>query len=68
MAMTSRNPATGEILRSFDTLDAEQLEQKLQLATRAFEEHRRTSMEDRARLMRRVGDILEETGQHSVAS
>jgi succinate-semialdehyde dehydrogenase / glutarate-semialdehyde dehydrogenase len=60
MAMTSRNPATGEILRSFDTLDAEQLEQKLQLATRAFEEHRRTSMEDRARLMRRVGDILEE--------
>jgi succinate-semialdehyde dehydrogenase / glutarate-semialdehyde dehydrogenase len=60
MAMTSRNPATGEILRSFDTLDAEQLEHKLQLATRAFEEHRRTSMEDRARLMRRVGDILEE--------
>jgi succinate-semialdehyde dehydrogenase / glutarate-semialdehyde dehydrogenase len=60
MAMHSRNPATGETLRAFDELTATQLEQKLALAVHAFEEHRRSTMEERARLMRRAGDILEE--------
>jgi succinate-semialdehyde dehydrogenase / glutarate-semialdehyde dehydrogenase len=60
MAMHSRNPATGETLRTFDELDDVQLERKLQLAVHAFELHRRSTMEERAHLMRRAGDILEQ--------
>jgi succinate-semialdehyde dehydrogenase/glutarate-semialdehyde dehydrogenase len=59
MTMTSRNPATGEILRTYDALSAEQLEQKLTLAESAFASHRRTSFARRAECMRAAGDILE---------
>jgi acyl-CoA reductase-like NAD-dependent aldehyde dehydrogenase len=48
MTMTSRNPATGLVLRTYDALDKDQLEQKLALAARAFEIHRRTSFAVRA--------------------
>jgi succinate-semialdehyde dehydrogenase / glutarate-semialdehyde dehydrogenase len=59
MPMTSRNPATGETLRTFDELTDAQLEEKLQLAIGAFERHRRTPLEERARKMRRAADILD---------
>jgi succinate-semialdehyde dehydrogenase / glutarate-semialdehyde dehydrogenase len=55
----STNPATGELLASFDELSDAQLEEKLALAARAFEEHRRTSFAERAGRMRRAGEILE---------
>jgi succinate-semialdehyde dehydrogenase / glutarate-semialdehyde dehydrogenase len=63
MPMTSRNPATGEILRTFDELNAAQLEEKLQLAVHAFRHHRRTSIDERARMMRRAADILDNEKQ-----
>jgi len=59
MAIASINPATGELLRSFEPLTAEQIEQKLRLAASEFRIYRRTSFSDRAEKMRRVAEILE---------
>jgi len=59
MAIATVNPATGELLKSFEPLSPAQIEHKIQLATSAFQSHRRTSFADRARLMLRVADILE---------
>jgi succinate-semialdehyde dehydrogenase / glutarate-semialdehyde dehydrogenase len=60
MGISSRNPATGELLKSFDELDSTLIEGKLQRSARAFSRHRRTPMGERARLMRRTAQILEE--------
>ena len=59
MAIATTNPATGEVLKSFDSLTEAQIEQKLQLAASAFRTHRRTSFADRAENMMRAADILE---------
>jgi succinate-semialdehyde dehydrogenase / glutarate-semialdehyde dehydrogenase len=59
MAIATTNPATGEILKTFESLRAEQIEKKLQLAASAFLTHRKTSFADRAEKMMRAADILE---------
>ncbi len=59
MAIATTNPATGEVLRTFEALTAAQIEQKLQLAASAFREHRRSSFAERAAKMMRAADILE---------
>jgi succinate-semialdehyde dehydrogenase/glutarate-semialdehyde dehydrogenase len=59
MAIATTNPASGELLKSFEPLTPIQIEHKLQLATDAFQSHRRTSFADRARIMLRAADILE---------
>jgi succinate-semialdehyde dehydrogenase / glutarate-semialdehyde dehydrogenase len=59
MAIATTNPATGEVLKIFEPLNATELEQKLQLAVSAFREHRRTSFADRAAKMTRVAETLE---------
>ena len=59
MAIATTNPATGEVLRTFEPLTAAQIEEKLQLAVSAFRDHRRTSFADRATKMKRVAEILE---------
>ena len=60
MAIATTNPATGEVLRTFEPLSSAQIEQKLQLAASVFRAHRRTSFADRAAKMMRVAEILEE--------
>jgi succinate-semialdehyde dehydrogenase/glutarate-semialdehyde dehydrogenase len=59
MAIATTNPATGEVLKTFEPMTAAELEQKLQLAASAFQDHRRTSFADRAMRMMRVAEILE---------
>jgi succinate-semialdehyde dehydrogenase / glutarate-semialdehyde dehydrogenase len=59
MAIASVNPATGEVLKTFEPLTPEQIEAKLQLATAAFRAHRRTSFAERAAKMLRAAEILE---------
>jgi succinate-semialdehyde dehydrogenase / glutarate-semialdehyde dehydrogenase len=59
MAIATTNPASGELLKSFEPLTPIQIEHKLQLATDAFQSHRQTSFADRARMMLRAADILE---------
>ena len=59
MAIASMNPATGEVVKTFEPLTAAQIEHKLELAVSAFQTHRRTSFADRAAKMMRTAEILE---------
>jgi succinate-semialdehyde dehydrogenase/glutarate-semialdehyde dehydrogenase len=59
LAIATTNPATGEVVKTFEPLSEAQLEHKLQLAASAFHTHRRTSFADRAGKMLRVAEILE---------
>jgi succinate-semialdehyde dehydrogenase/glutarate-semialdehyde dehydrogenase len=60
MPISSINPATGEVLQDFDSLDQQELEAKLARAAEAFREHRITSFADRAQQVLRAAEILEQ--------
>ena len=59
MAIASINPATSETLKTFAALSEQQLDEKLQHAAEAFRSHRRTSFAERAPMMLRAAEILE---------
>ncbi len=59
MPIATTNPATGQIVRTFEPLTAEQLEARLQCAADAYRRHRHTTFAERARLMLRAAEILE---------
>ncbi|WP_030380741.1 MULTISPECIES: NADP-dependent succinic semialdehyde dehydrogenase [unclassified Streptomyces] len=59
MPLATVNPATGETLRTFDALGAEEVERRLAAAEAAFRTHRTTSFTERARLLRAAADLLE---------
>lgn len=58
MSYLSVNPATGELLRSFETWDADRLASALNSAAAAQAAWRRSTFEERAAVMRRVSDVL----------
>jgi succinate-semialdehyde dehydrogenase/glutarate-semialdehyde dehydrogenase len=66
MPIASINPTTGETLKTFDALSAQQLDEKLRLAAHTFRTYRRTSFAERTRLMLRAAEILE-TRKHELA-
>ena len=59
MAIASINPATGETLKTFEPLTSSQVETKLQLAADTFQTFRKTTFAERARMMNRAAEILE---------
>jgi succinate-semialdehyde dehydrogenase / glutarate-semialdehyde dehydrogenase len=59
MPIATINPATGELVQTFEPLSDAQIEQKLQLALTAFHAERKTSFTERARRMRKAADILD---------
>ena len=59
MTIASVNPATGEILKAFEPYDHAEIERRLALAHKAYSSYRRTSFEERARLVRAMADVLE---------
>ncbi|PLS81535.1 MAG: NADP-dependent succinic semialdehyde dehydrogenase [Chloroflexi bacterium] len=59
MAITTINPATGELLQTFEALTTEQIEAKILRATYAFAAHRRTPCAERARKLLQVAAILD---------
>ena len=59
MAIASINPATGQVLKTFEPLSDKQIEAKLQLAADTFPKFRKLSFTERARMMSRAGEILE---------
>jgi succinate-semialdehyde dehydrogenase/glutarate-semialdehyde dehydrogenase len=63
MAIASVNPATGEVLKTFEALTSAQIETKLQLAADTFETFRKTTFAERARMMNKAADILESEKQ-----
>ncbi|GAA0452779.1 NADP-dependent succinic semialdehyde dehydrogenase [Streptomyces stramineus] len=60
MPIATVNPANGETLRTFDELGAEGIERRLATATAAFRTYRTTDLPERARLMARAADLLEQ--------
>jgi succinate-semialdehyde dehydrogenase/glutarate-semialdehyde dehydrogenase len=59
VAIATVNPATGEEEKSFEELSDEQVDAKLQLAAETFVEYRKTSYEERSRMLVRAAEILE---------
>ena len=59
MSIATINPANGQKLKTFASFEQVQIEKALDRAVSAFEQHRRTSFADRARLMRKVASLLE---------
>lgn len=60
MVMTAVNPATGAEIERFDTLTDEQAQRKLAFADETFREYRNTTFAERARMMERAAQILED--------
>ena len=60
MAIATVNPATGELLKSFDALSDAQIEAKLQRAADTFSTYRKMPFAARARLMLKAAEILEQ--------
>ena len=59
MAIATINPATGECPKKFEPLSEQQIEEKIAAAAAAFAEYRKVPFAERARLMTRAGEILE---------
>jgi succinate-semialdehyde dehydrogenase/glutarate-semialdehyde dehydrogenase len=59
MAISSINPATGQVVKRFEELSEAELEAKLQRSVQAFAKHRKTSFAQRAEHMLRAAEILE---------
>ncbi|WP_432003846.1 NADP-dependent succinic semialdehyde dehydrogenase [Streptomyces sioyaensis] len=59
MAIATVNPATGETLKTFDALNAGEIEDHLVRADQAFQEHRRTSFARRRELLRKAAELLD---------
>ena len=55
-----QNPATGEIVETFDSATDEQVEQQLAAADAAYREWRERSVQDRAAVVKRVAEIFAE--------
>lgn len=59
MAIATINPATGQVLKTFEPLTDSQIEAKLQLAAATFPKFRRLTFAQRAAMMNKAADILE---------
>ncbi|MFH8797520.1 NADP-dependent succinic semialdehyde dehydrogenase [Streptomyces sp. NPDC017941] len=60
MPIATVNPATGETERTFEPLGAKEIEECLARAAAAFEHFRTTPFSERAALLRRAADLLDE--------
>ncbi len=59
MAIATTDPRTGEVLKTYDDLTPEQLEDKLARASAAANSYRLTSFEQRAGWLRAAADVLD---------
>jgi succinate-semialdehyde dehydrogenase/glutarate-semialdehyde dehydrogenase len=60
MPIATINPATGEVIQTFQPLSAAEIESKLQLALAAFRAERKTPFAERAKRMLKAAAILEQ--------
>ncbi|MCU0301064.1 MAG: NADP-dependent succinic semialdehyde dehydrogenase [Candidatus Nanopelagicales bacterium] len=63
MPIATQNPATGEILETFDAHTPEQVQAAIATAHATFQEWRLTSFAHRAALLRRAADLLDEDNE-----
>jgi succinate-semialdehyde dehydrogenase/glutarate-semialdehyde dehydrogenase len=59
MPIATTNPATGEVLTTFEALTDAEIDTRLEAAAQAFRTLRRTSFAERARWMQAAADILD---------
>ncbi len=59
MAIATTDPRTGEVLKTFDELTSEQVEEKLARAAAAADSYRLTTFEQRAGWLRSAAEILD---------
>ena len=59
MTIATVYPATGETLKTFEPYDEAEVERRIALADGAYRSYRRTSFDERAKLVRAMADILE---------
>jgi succinate-semialdehyde dehydrogenase / glutarate-semialdehyde dehydrogenase len=59
MAIATINPATGELVKSFEALTDAQIEKKIQLATETFQSYKKVPHSKRAEMLVRAAEILE---------
>jgi succinate-semialdehyde dehydrogenase/glutarate-semialdehyde dehydrogenase len=59
MAIATINPATGQLIKSFEPLTGSQIEAKLKLAAATFPAFRKLTFAERAAMMNKAADILE---------
>ncbi len=59
MAIATVNPATGQVLKTFEALSDAQLEVKLQKAADTFSSYRKVPFAERARMMLKAAAMLE---------
>src|SRR5438874_3232935 len=64
MAIATVNPATGQVLKTFESLSDAQLEVKLQKAADTFSTYRKTPFAERAQMMLKAGTLLESEKEH----
>ncbi|MDX3641905.1 NADP-dependent succinic semialdehyde dehydrogenase [Streptomyces sp. MB09-02B] len=60
MPIATVNPANGETLKTYDALGEEEIEHRLATADATFRTYRTTSFAERARLLRRAAELLDE--------
>ncbi|MBG0857354.1 NADP-dependent succinic semialdehyde dehydrogenase [Streptomyces spinoverrucosus] len=63
MPIATVNPANGETLKTYEAMGTEEIERRLQLAEATFRTYRETGFADRARLLNRAADLLDEDQQ-----
>ncbi|GAA2991791.1 succinate-semialdehyde dehydrogenase/glutarate-semialdehyde dehydrogenase [Streptomyces sp. KhCrAH-43] len=63
MPIATVNPANGETLRTFDALEDDEIEKRIAAADAAFRDYRTTTFRERARLLNRAADLLDEDQQ-----
>jgi succinate-semialdehyde dehydrogenase/glutarate-semialdehyde dehydrogenase len=67
MPITTVNPATGEVVKTFDEMTDEQVDAALQRAVDTFATYRRTTFAERAGWLRAAADILEAEADETAA-
>ncbi|MEY9965004.1 succinate-semialdehyde dehydrogenase/glutarate-semialdehyde dehydrogenase [Streptacidiphilus sp. MAP12-16] len=65
MPIATVNPATGEILETFEPLDAQGVEERLTRAAAAFADYRTTGYAERAARLRAAADLLDSGGEET---
>ncbi|MGQ9870140.1 NAD-dependent succinate-semialdehyde dehydrogenase [Leptodesmis sp.] len=64
MGIATINPATGEIVKTYEPLADWEIENKVALAQQAFESYRQTTFEQRSQWMMAAADLLEAEKEH----
>jgi succinate-semialdehyde dehydrogenase / glutarate-semialdehyde dehydrogenase len=64
MAIATMNPATGQLLKSFEPLSDAQIETKLQRAADTFATYRTTPFTERSKKMFKAAEILDNEKEH----